>query len=145
MMQREFFLSVFLIRGCKVEVRVSVMWLDFCGAAQMLDRLIHIAQFVEYTTQIEMRDGIPWFELKRVAKGLLRILQFPKLIENASEVYMRFAPLRLHFDHLAVKPHRLVQAVAPRLTPYCIFEQFVSGPRLHLANFRAADRCVKWQ
>ncbi|HEV2288660.1 MAG TPA: hypothetical protein VGR81_06880 [Candidatus Acidoferrales bacterium] len=104
-----------------------MLWFDLGGAAQMLNCLAHLTQFIEHAAQIEVTDGVPWVECKSVQESSSSVFQLSKLIENAAEIYMWLTPFRLHLNHLAVKMHCLMQPITPGLATHRPLKQFIRG------------------
>lgn len=140
-LQGQFLLTLLLISGRQIEMRVDMLGVELSSSAQMLHSFVNAAHFIQNTAQIEMRGHVVRIELQRGAKSSMRILHFAALIIDAACVDMRLAPSRLHLGDLPVNEDRFLGSARPRLATNRIFEQLIRSTRLHLANFRL--RCMK--
>lgn len=139
-LQGQFFLALLLIRGSKIEMRVDMLRLQFRRAAQMPNRFIDTAHFIQYAPQLEMGGDTLRIKLQRGPKSGMCVFHFAALIVDAAKIDMWLAPTRLHFADLLIDAYGFLDPTGLRLTAHGIFEQLVRRSRLHFSDFRRATR-----
>jgi hypothetical protein len=89
-----FAFTAFFVGEREIEMDVGVGGHGACGAAEMVDGFVELAEFFESATEVVTRDAVERIDLHGCEEAVARVGELAHLVIGDAEIDVRFDPVR---------------------------------------------------